>query len=225
MEISKELEGILKDLVSGVHAIKSSSDIDKDLVAELKKTVTDHDRALVLMAKAVEDMNRNSQEMTSVFKEFQKQTVEAQRSSQEKMFTHWQNQDRLMIQVEAVLKELAKNEPRLAQIEQRQISGCPSFLNFKEARAVELKHWEDVKKTLTEVSLKNKEDIYELKEKCEVHTEKIKVVNARTEDLETITTNQTKEFNTWKEGIYKALIAYGVSLIGAIITAVWGAIK
>ena len=77
MEISKELESILKDLVSGVHAIKSSSDMDKDLVAELKRTVTDHDRALVLMAKAVEDMNRNSQEMTSVFKEFQKRTCSA----------------------------------------------------------------------------------------------------------------------------------------------------
>lgn len=225
MEISKELESTLKDLVSGIHAIKSSSDMDKDLVADLKRTVTDHDRALVLMAKAVEDMNKNSQEMTSVFKEFQKQTVEYQKSSQDKMFTHWQNQDRLMIQVESVLKELAKNEPRLLAIEQKQITGCSSLSNFKETKAVELKHWEDVKKTLTEVSLKNKEDIYELKEKCEVHTEKIKVVNARTEDLETLTQAQGKDFNSWKEGMYKALIAYGISLIGAIVTAVWGAMK
>ena len=220
---------VLTKLLNGVEHIKTTSETDKALVSELKRTVNDHDKAIVLMAKAVEDMNKNSAEMTNVFREFQKSSAEFQKEVQKEQLKHWQAQDKTMSKVESILEKMAGQEPRLANIERTQIAGCPSFIGFLKQRDTELKHWEDVKATLLMASQKNREEINVLHTKQDVNDEKIRVVNNRLHDLEVIAEKigdsvhtHTKEFGTWKESMYKALIANAVllaiTIVGAVIT-------
>ena len=157
-------EHMLEKISHGVEHIKSSSDLDKVMISELKRTVSDHDRAIIIMSKAVEDTNKNSAEMTSVFKDFQKETLESQRAMQDKLFEHWKTQDKIMAKVENLLESMNKNENRFQKIEDRQLSGCPSLKNFEGKRDAELKHWEDVKKTLITATQKNREEINKLSE-------------------------------------------------------------
>ena len=219
---------VLTKLLSGVEHIKSTSEMDKALVSELKRTVSDHDKAIVLMAKAVEDMNKNSAEMTSVFKEFQKSTAEFQREVQKEQLKHWQAQDKTMGKVETILEKMAGQEPRLAAIERTQINGCPSFAGFLKQRDGELRHWEDVKQTLLTAVQRNREEINALQAGLAVLVEQVKVENKRIADLEECET-EVKDavdtlkdsFNAYKETNYKAAIGYAVAIIGAMATALW----
>ncbi len=51
--------------------------------------------------------------------------------------------------------------------------------------------------------------------------EQIKVGNNRVNDLEVF----EKEYIKWKDSIYKALVTYAVSIIGALILAIWGVVQ
>lgn len=215
----------LNKLAYGIEHIKSSSDMDKHMVAELKRTVSDHDKAIVLMAKAVEDMNKNSAEMTSVFKEFKKESTSFQQQIQSEQIKHWQAQDKIMSKVEIILEGMAKNETRFSKIEDRQLTGCPSFLSFQDKRNSDLKHLEDTKAFILNTIKQNSEDISELSETLKVTVEQVKVANRRIADLEASMLTHSKDFTVWKEGMYKALIGYAVGIIGAIIAGIWGAIS
>ena len=215
----------LNKLAYGIEHIKSSSDMDKHMVAELKRTVSDHDKAIVLMAKAVEDMNKNSAEMTSVFKEFKKESASFQQQIQSEQIKHWQAQDKIMSKVEIILEGMAKNETRFSKIEDRQLTGCPSFLSFQDKRNSDLKHLEDTKAFILNTIKQNSEDISELSETLKVTVEQVKVANRRIADLEASMLTHSKDFTVWKEGMYKALIGYAVGIIGAIIAGIWGAIS
>ena len=219
---------VLTKLLSGVEHIKTASEMDKALVSELKRTVSDHDKAIVLMAKAVEDMNKNSAEMTSVFKDFQKSTAEFQKEVQKEQLKHWQAQDKTMSKVESILEKMSAQEPRLAAMERTQINGCPSFMGFLKQRDTELKHWDDVKQTLLTATQKNREEINALQTSIATLVESTKVENKRLADLEECET-EVKEsvdtlkdaFNDYKEANYKAAIGYAVAIIGAMATALW----
>lgn len=215
----------LNKLAYGIENIKSSSDMDKHMVAELKRTVSDHDKAIVLMAKAVEDMNKNSAEMTSVFKEFKKESTSFQQQIQSEQIKHWQAQDKIMSKVEIILEGMAKNETRFSKIEDRQLTGCPSFLSFQDKRNSQMQNLEEIKKFILDTLKQNSEDIAELSETLKVTVEQVKVSNKRTTDLEAASLTHTKDFTVWKEGVYKALIGYAVAIIGAIIAGIWGVVS
>lgn len=206
------LECILEEL----RHIKSSKEINDILSKEIKvvaEKVNDHDKSLIMIAKAMEDINENFHEFTATVKEIQKDSNEFQKSNQV-----------IMTELKQVIVTMSKYEPRFEKIEERQLNGCPNFNRFADKRNIELKHWEDVKQTLLTATGKNREEINELREILKVSVEQIKVANNRIADLETITTKAGENFNAWKESMYKALITYAIGIIGAIIAGIWGLI-
>ena len=212
------LGAALKQILADISHVKSASEMSDRLLQDLKSVaikVDDHDKSIILVAKAMEDMNKNVSSFTETLKGMQKESNEFQRENQ-----------KIMMKLEQVLENMSKTEPRLQKIEDKQLTGCPSFLGFIKQIDIELKHLEDVKTTLLTASQKNREEINVLHTKHDVNDEKIKVVNNRLHDLEVITEKisdsvhtHTKEFGTWKENMYKALIANAVLLVITIVGA------
>ena len=212
---------VLQKMLHGIDHIKSTNEMDKALVSELKRTVSDHDKAIMLMAKAVEDMNKNSAEMTSVFKEFQKDTMSFQKEIQKEQLKHWQAQDKTMSKVESILENIARQEPRLQTLERAQMAGCPSFLGFVKQKEAELKHWEDVKQTLLTATQKNRDEIAELRSMMAVVAEQNRTMLSDVKELKEDVATNSEDLTTFKDDSYKALIGGAVGVIGAIIAALW----
>lgn len=221
----ESLKEALERLVPVLESIKASSEVDKGLVDELKRTVSDHDKALVLMAKAIEDMNKNSAEMTEVFKSFQVQTLDYQKQNQDTMFKHWKTQDKLMVQFESVLKTLSKLEPEVSTLDTKVVELELKFKESQTVREIHIKHWEDVKASLLEAVTTNAKNIGALNERTEVCIEKAKVSQNRHTGSEEAIKTLSKSFEDWKESVYKALIGYGIAIIGSLVAAIWGIIK
>ena len=203
------LGAALKQILADINHVKSASEMSDRLLQDLKAVATkvdDHDKSIILVAKAMEDINKNMTSFTDTIKDMQRDSNTFQRENQ-----------KIMMKLEQVLEGMAKTEPRLLRLEDKQITGCPSFLNFKAQRDSELKHWEDVKQTLLTATSKNRSEIDELTKGMAVLAEQKSVANKRIGDLEKFEEN----FGTWKENIYKALIANGVALLGAIATMLW----
>ena len=203
------LGAALKQILTDINHVKSASEMSDRLLQDLKAVATkvdDHDKSIILVAKAMEDINKNMTSFTDTIKDMQRESNTFQRENQ-----------KIMMKLEQVLEGMAKTEPRLLRLEDKQITGCPSFLNFKAQRDSELKHWEDVKQTLITATSKNRSEIDELTKGMAVLVEQKSVANKRIGDLEKFEEN----FGTWKENIYKALIANGVALLGAIATMMW----
>lgn len=203
------LGAALKQILADINHVKSASEMSDRLLQDLKAVATkvdDHDKSIILVAKAMEDINKNMTSFTDTIKDMQRDSNIFQRENQ-----------KIMMKLEQVLEGMAKTEPRLLRLEDKQITGCPSFLNFKAQRDSELKHWEDVKQTLLTATSKNRSEIDELTRGMAVLAEQKSVANSRIDDLEKFEEN----FGTWKENIYKALIANGVALLGAIATMLW----
>lgn len=203
------LGAALKQILADINHVKSASEMSDRLLQDLKAVATkvdDHDKSIVLVAKAMEDINKNMTSFTDTIKDMQRDSNIFQRENQ-----------KIMMKLEQVLEGMAKTEPRLLRLEDKQITGCPSFLNFKAQRDSELKHWEDVKQTLLTATSKNRSEIDELTRGMAVLAEQKSVANSRIDDLEKFEEN----FGTWKENVYKALIANGVALLGAIATMLW----
>ena len=203
------LGAALKQILADINHVKSASEMSDRLLQDLKAVATkvdDHDKSIILVAKAMEDINKNMTSFTDTIKDMQRDSNIFQRENQ-----------KIMMKLEQVLEGMAKTEPRLLRLEDKQITGCPSFLNFKAQRDSELKHWEDVKQTLLTATSKNRSEIDELTRGMAVLAEQKSVANKRIGDLEKFEEN----FGTWKENIYKALIANGVALLGAIATMLW----
>lgn len=119
---------------------KSPSNIDTALVEKLISKVDDHDKTLMLMAKTMEDINKILGDFASTTKTIQSDQVK-----------HWQNQDRLMMQNEAILKQLADGTERFKTIERKQNEAGCSTLN----RAVERRKEHD---SLTDLKIANIEE-------------------------------------------------------------------
>ena len=203
------LGAALKQILTDINHVKSASEMSDRLLQDLKAVATkvdDHDKSIILVAKAMEDINKNMTSFTDTIKDMQRESNTFQRENQ-----------KIMMKLEQVLEGMAKTEPRLLRLEDKQITGCPSFLNFKAQRDSELKHWEDVKQTLITATSKNRGEIDELTRGMAVLVEQKSVANNRIGDLEKF----EESFGTWKENIYKALIANGVALLGAIATMLW----
>ena len=203
------LGAALKQILADINHVKSASEMSDRLLQDLKAVATkvdDHDKSIILVAKAMEDINKNMTSFTDTIKDMQRDSNTFQRENQ-----------KIMMKLEQVLEGMAKTEPRLLRLEDKQITGCPSFLNFKAQRDSELKHWEDVKQTLLTATSKNRSEIDELTRGMAVLAEQKSVANKRIGDLEKFEEN----FGTWKENVYKALIANGVTLLGAIATMLW----
>ena len=203
------LGAALKQILTDINHVKSASEMSDRLLQDLKAVATkvdDHDKSIILVAKAMEDINKNMTSFTDTIKDMQRESNTFQRENQ-----------KIMMKLEQVLEGMAKTEPRLLRLEDKQITGCPSFLNFKAQRDSELKHWEDVKQTLITATSKNRGEIDELTKGMAVLVEQKSVANKRIGDLEKF----EESFGTWKENIYKALIANGVALLGAIATMLW----
>ena len=62
-------EVTLEDLYALLSNVKSSKEVTDSMVSELKNKVSDHDLAIVTMAKAVEDMNKTFTNLADTFKE------------------------------------------------------------------------------------------------------------------------------------------------------------
>lgn len=203
------LGAALKQILADINHVKSASEMSDRLLQDLKAVATkvdDHDKSIILVAKAMEDINKNMTSFTDTIKDMQRESNTFQRDNQ-----------KIMMKLEQVLEGMAKTEPRLLRLEDKQITGCPSFLNFKAQRDSELRHWEDVKQTLITATSKNRSEIDELTKGMAVLVEQKSVANKRIDDLEKF----EESFGTWKENIYKALIANGVALLGAIATMLW----
>lgn len=203
------LGAALKQILADINHVKSASEMNDKLLQDLKAVATkvdDHDKSIILVAKAMEDINKNMTSFTDTIKDMQRDSNIFQRENQ-----------KIMMKLEQVLEGMAKTEPRLLRLEDKQITGCPSFLNFKAQRDSELKHWEDVKQTLLTAISKNRSEIDELTRGMAVLAEQKSVANNRIDDLEKFEEN----FGTWKENVYKALIANGVALLGAIAAVLW----
>ena len=203
------LGAALKQILADINHVKSASEMSDRLLQDLKAVATkvdDHDKSIILVAKAMEDINKNMTSFTDTIKDMQRESNTFQRENQ-----------KIMMKLEQVLEGMAKTEPRLLRLEDKQITGCPSFLSFNAQRDSELKHWEDVKQTLITATSKNRGEIDELTRGMAVLVEQKSVANKRIGDLEKF----EESFGTWKENIYKALIANGVALLGAIATMLW----
>ena len=203
------LGAALKQILTDINHVKSASEMSDRLLQDLKAVATkvdDHDKSIILVAKAMEDINKNMTSFTDTIKDMQRESNVFQRENQ-----------KIMMKLEQVLEDMAKTEPRLLRLEDKQITGCPSFLSFKSQRDSELKHWEDVKQTLLTATSRNRSEIDTLMKDIAVLAEQKTVANKRIGDLEKF----EEGFGTWKENIYKALIANGVALLGAIATIAW----
>lgn len=201
---------ILKQIALKMDSIKTSRELNDILARELKQLgskVDDHDKSLMMIAKVMEDMNSNFHEFTETVKAIQKESREDQKQNQA-----------IMMKMENVLMVISKYEPRFEKIESRQIDGCPSSLSARQALASEMKHQDAQVEVLKKVIEKNRDDIGDIKAKQDVAIEQIKVNNKRTNDLEVF----EKEYAKWKDGVYKALVTYAVSIIGALILSIWG---
>ena len=217
-------EVTMEDLYSLLSTVKSSKEVTDSLVSELKNKVSDHDLAIVTMAKAVEDMNKTFTNLAETFKEgredlvkFQRETAEFQKQYQIEQVKHWSAQDGIMKEIRLVLDDMSKYERKFDVIEQRQLNGCPALLGFKEKRDSELKHWEDVKQTLLTAVNKNREETDKLTAAVAVLSQQMKVEQNRTDDLESF---QQKTLE-WKDKMYTGIITNGVALLGAIGLALW----
>ena len=203
------LGAALKQILADINHVKSASEMSDRLLQDLKAVTTkvdDHDKSIILVAKAMEDINKNMMSFTDTIKDMQKESNVFQRENQ-----------KIIMKLEQVLEGMAKTEPRLLKLEDKQITGCPSFLSFKSQRDSELKHWEDVKQTLLTATSRNRSEIDTLIKDVAVLAEQKTEANNRIGDLEKF----EEGFGTWKENIYKALIANGVALLGAIATIAW----
>lgn len=203
------LGAALKQILADINHVKSASEMSDRLLQDLKAVTTkvdDHDKSIILVAKAMEDINKNMTSFTDTIKDMQKESNVFQRENQ-----------KIIMKLEQVLEGMAKTEPRLLKLEDKQITGCPSFLSFKSQRDSELKHWEDVKQTLLTATSRNRSEIDTLIKDVAVSAEQKTEANNRIGDLEKF----EEGFGTWKENIYKALIANGVALLGAIATIAW----
>lgn len=203
------LGAALKQILADINNVKSASEMSDRLLQDLKAVTTkvdDHDKSIILVAKAMEDINKNMTSFTDTIKDMQKESNVFQRENQ-----------KIIMKLEQVLEGMAKTEPRLLKLEDKQITGCPSFLSFKSQRDSELKHWEDVKQTLLTATSRNRSEIDTLIKDVAVLAEQKTEANNRIGDLEKF----EEGFGTWKENIYKALIANGVALLGAIATIAW----
>lgn len=214
----------LEDIHKLLTTVKTSKEVTETVVAELKNKVGDHDLAIITVAKAVEDMNKTFTNLAETFKEgrkdmlaFQKETSEFQKQYQIEQVKHWNTQDNTMREVRAVLEVISKYETRLQEIEKGQITGCPTFLSFKEKRELEMKHWEEIKTTILKSQDKNREDIETLIKQVGILTEKMSVSNNRTADLEKFET----EFSKWKDTVYVGVIVNAFMVIGTMIFAAW----
>ena len=203
------LGAALKQILADINHVKSASEMSDRLLQDLKAVTTkvdDHDKSIILVAKAMEDINKNMTSFTDTIKDMQKESNVFQRENQ-----------KIIMKLEQVLEGMAKTEPRLLKLEDKQITGCPSFLSFKSQRDSELKHWEDVKQTLLTATSRNRSEIDTLIKDVAVLAEQKTEANNRIGGLEKF----EEGFGTWKENIYKALIANGVALLGAIATIAW----
>ena len=217
-------EVTMEDLYSLLSTVKSSKEVTDNMVSELKNKVSDHDLAIVTMAKAVEDMNKTFTNLASTFKEgredlvkFQRETAEFQKQYQIEQVKHWSTQDSIMKEIRLVLDGMSKYEKKFDAIEQRQLHGCPNFLNFKDKRDAELKHWEDVKQTLLAAVSRNRDEIDKLTAAVAVLSQQMKVGQNRTDDLESF----QQKMLEWKDKMYTGIITNGVALLGAIGLALW----
>ena len=204
---------LLKQIALKMDSMHTSREVNDRLANELKQISTkvdDHDKSLMMIAKVMEDMNSNFHEFTDTVKEMQKESSEYQKQNQS-----------IMMKMENILTVISKYEPRFEKIENRQIDGCPSFLAARQALASETKHLESQLESVKKGTDKNREELNEIKAKQDVAIEQIKVSNNRTDDLEAF----EKEYSKWKDSIYKALVTYAVSIIGALILAIWGVIQ
>ena len=203
------LGAALKQILADINHVKLASEMSDRLLQDLKAVTTkvdDHDKSIILVAKAMEDINKNMTSFTDTIKDMQKESNVFQRENQ-----------KIIMKLEQVLEGMAKTEPRLLKLEDKQITGCPSFLSFKSQRDSELKHWEDVKQTLLTATSRNRSEIDTLIKDVAVLAEQKTEANNRIGDLEKF----EEGFGTWKENIYKALIANGIALLGAIATIAW----
>lgn len=217
-------EVTLEDLYSLLSNVKSSKEVTDSMVSELKNKVSDHDLAIVTMAKAVEDMNKTFTNLADTFKEgredlvkFQREIAEFQKQYQIEQVKHWSAQDSIMKEIRLMLDGMSKYEKKFDVIEQRQINGCPALLGFKEKRNSELAHWEDVKQTLLTAASRNREEIDKLTAAVAVLSQQVKVEQNRADDLETF----QQKMLEWKDKMYTGIITNGVALLGAIGLAVW----
>lgn len=214
----------LEDLYSLLSTVKSSKEVTDNMVLELKNKVSDHDLAIVTMARAVEDMNKTFTNLAGTFKEgredlvkFQRETAEFQKQYQIEQVKHWSAQDSIMKEIRLVLDGMSKYEKKFDVIEQRQINGCPALLGFKEKRNSELTHWEDVKQTLLTATSRNREEIDKSTAAAAVLSRQVKVEQNRTDDLEMF----QQKMLEWKDKIYTGIITNGVALLGAIALVLW----
>ena len=145
----------------------------EDELTRLVKKVDDHDRSLTLVSKVVEDINKNLERFAD----------ESERLRKE-MAAHWSAQDKILSKMENVLEKIASYEVRFQKIEERQISGCPNFLNFKDKREGELKNWEMRASSLESASKYSRREIEDLSSKNAVVTEKLTVANNKIKGLE-----------------------------------------
>lgn len=204
---------LLKQIALKMDSIHTSRELNDRLADELKQISTkvdDHDKSLMMIAKVMEDMNSNFHEFTDTVKEMQKESSEYQKQNQS-----------IMMKIENVLTIMSKYEPRFEKIESKQIDGCPSSLSARQALASETKHLESQLESVKKGTDKNREELNEIKAKQDVAIEQIKVGNNRLSDLEVF----EKEQGKWKDSIYKALVTYAVSIIGALILAIWGVVQ
>lgn len=161
---------------------------DKDIINKLSDKVDSHERSLVLISKAVEDINKNLDRFAT---SNEKLTTD--------MIKHWYAQDAIMTKIEGLLSSMSAYEQRFQKVEARQISGCPSLLNFKET-------WERRASSLETAAKRAREEIQEMQSKCAVTIEQIKVANNRIKDLE-----DDKKKGMWM--IVTAFVGILVSLI------------
>lgn len=166
-----------------------------DEFRRLVTKVDDHDRSLTLVSKVVEDINKNLERF-----------ADESANLRNEMAAHWSAQDKILNKMENVLERIASYEQRFQKIEERQISGCPNFLNFKEKRDGELMAWERRVTSLETAVKHTRAEIQEMQSKCAVTIEQIKVANNRIQDLE-----DDKKKGMWL--IITAFIGILVSLI------------
>lgn len=157
--------------------------------------LSDHEKALTLMSKVVEDINKNLDRFASANETLTKEMAE-----------HWHLQDKIMTKIEAILDSMSKYESRFQKLEDRQLNGCPNLLSRSKIRDEQLKGYDALGDRLTTSVQKSKEEINELINRCDVGSEKLIVANNRIKDLE----------DAQKKGMWLIITAF-LAILGTLI--------
>lgn len=119
MTVKEDYLPALKEVLEEVkkHNMMLSARIENDIKG-INEKVFDHDKSLTLIAKVMEDINSNFATFTATVSSIQKENTEFQKQYHDAQYKHWKAQDEINFNINAILSNMSKIEPKIHGLEQ-----------------------------------------------------------------------------------------------------------